>query len=502
MSPPARPTAESKPPTLRHRRMVIGANVLVQVLAVLALVVMVNWLASRHYVRFDWTRTGYYKLSEKTKQALQALPEPVRVVVFLQPGGEREHLEKLYQDVRNLLKEFQFFGKDKLHVEYVDPQRDRARAEQLVREYKVDLPNVVIFASGPRHKYVTIDDMVEFDVQGFGGGFRIKAFKAEAAFLSALQTVTEEEPPQVYFLTGHGERDPEDFDPRTGYSELARYIKRDNLNLQKWNLLEHQSLPTNAAAIIVAGPRKPFADSELAALDRYAREGGRLLLMLDPRQPAGLDNFLQSWGVQADDNLAVARGGQLLGTELLIVDAVGIDYAPHPITSRLEGINTTFPYARSIRRHERAPTSADQPRVTELVKTPAAFWGETDMEAQRMKFDPGIDTPGPLSLAVAVETPKPKGVELNIGQTRMVVIGSSRFVDNNSLTAGNLDFFMNALNWLLAREQLVAIGPKIPEEFRLDMSLQQVRAVYALVIAGMPLAVALAGVAVWMRRRK
>jgi ABC-type uncharacterized transport system involved in gliding motility auxiliary subunit len=113
-----------KPPTLRHRRLVIGANVLVQIVALLAVVVMVNWLTSRHYVRFDWTKAGYYKLAEKTKQVVAGLKDPVDVIVFLPPDDHRDYIEKILDDVRNLLKEFQFYGKEKLHVEYVDPQRD------------------------------------------------------------------------------------------------------------------------------------------------------------------------------------------------------------------------------------------------------------------------------------------------------------------------------------------------------------------------------------------
>jgi len=42
----------------------------------------------------------------------------------------------------------------------------------------------------------------------------------------------------------------------------------------------------------------------------------------------------------------------------------------------------------------------------------------------------------------------------------------------------------------------------VPEEFHLDMSVQQVRAVYAFVIVGLPLAVAVMGLVVWTRRRK
>ncbi|MGO9529265.1 MAG: hypothetical protein ACLP0A_17025, partial [Verrucomicrobiia bacterium] len=75
-----------------------------------------------------------------------------------------------------------------------------------------------------------------------------------------------------------------------------------------------------------------------------------------------------------------------------------------------------------------------------------------------------------------------------------------RLLDRAELIA--LDFFMNSLNWLLQREQLVAVSPKTPEEFRLDMSPHQQMAVYILVMGGMPLAVAIAGLLVWLGRRK
>ena len=87
---------------------------------------------------------------------------------------------------------------------------------------------------------------------------------------------------------------------------------------------------------------------------------------------------------------------------------------------------------------------------------------------------------------------------------RLVVVGCSGFVDNNSLiqNEGNVDFFMNSLNWLLKREQQIAVSPKTPQEFRLDMSPSQAKMVYTLVIGGMPLAVAALGLIVWLRRRK
>lgn len=492
----------------RRNRFVISLNVLVQIVAVLALAGMVNWLVARHHGRFDWTSSGYYKISDKTKQLLGSLKSRVQVIVYLQPNAESEMDEKIFQDVRNLLNEFQILGKDQLTIEYVDPYRDLARAKQVVDQYKIDAqrePAVVIFVAGTRNKYVSRDEMADIDYgdpMSGGGAPRLKSFKAEGAFLSAIQTVTEGEAPAVYFLTGHGEHDPESFDQRTGYSTLATYIKRDNLTVHKWNFQEQQGLPTNANALVIAGPRQPFTEAEQAALEQYLKNHGRLYILLDPKTSSGLETFLKKWGVQVDDDLAMRKAGTMLGTELIDVNAVATSYARHPVTDRLTGVNTEFPYARSVRRAQMAAGTADQPRVTELALAAKTFWGETEPDNERATFDPQRDILGPLPLAVAVETGQPRDANVDLGVTRMVVVGTSGAIDNSSLTAGNLDFFMSGLNWLLKRDQLLAVGPKLPEEFRLDMSPNEANAVYALTTFGLPVAVGLLGLTVWLRRRK
>jgi len=493
----AEPT-QSNVPSLRQRRLKISVNVLVQVVALLALVVMANWWLSRHHPkRWDLTRSGYYKLSSKTAQVLKGLKEPLEIVVYIPAASSRDFIEKALQDTRNLLKEFENVGKSKVRVEFVDPQRDMNRARQLAEKYHLDSPDQIIFASGSRHKLVKLDDTVEVE-GGYMGPPRIRAFKGEGVFLSAIQSVTQEKSPKVYFLTGHGERDIDSSDERNGYSALAGYIKRDNIQVEKWNWAQKQSWPTDASAIVIAGPQKRLSEGEFNALGEYLKNNGRVMMLLDYKVQSGLEVFLDRYGIQVDDDLAVMP---LLG--MINVTAMGEEYARHPITEKLEGINISFPYARSVRRKaETAMGASERPDVTELVKTPDAFWGETDYKAQQIKFDAKADIRGPLPLAVAAETRQPGGVELD--RMRLVVVGCSTFADNNNIRAneGNVDFFMNSLNWLLKREQQIAVSPKTPQEFRLDMTPQQARVVYALVIGGMPLAVALLGLTVWIRRRK
>ncbi|MCX7887266.1 MAG: GldG family protein [Verrucomicrobiae bacterium] len=251
-------------------------------------------------------------------------------------------------------------------------------------------------------------------------------------------------------------------------------------------------------ALVIAGPQKRFNEAELGALDQYLKSSGRLMVLLDYRWQTGLETLLERYGVQADDNLVVMP---LLG--MINVTAMGAEYARHPITSKLRGINTSFPYARSVRRRSgSAASSGERPEVTELIRTAEAYWGETNYSSQPIKFDANVDLQGPVPVAVAVETRKPGGVELD--GMRLVVVGTSAFVDNQHIrsSGGNVDFFMNSLNWLLKREPQIAISPKTPEEFKLDMTTHQARVVYALVIGGMPLLVAVVGVAVWLSRRK
>ena len=160
------------------------------------------------------------------------------MIVFFQPGHD------VYEDVHNLLKEYEY-ASPLIRVEWVDPDRDLARTEELMRKYQVDQANVVVFDAGGRSKYVTARDIAEYDYSPvqFGQMPERIAFKGEQAFSSAIQSITESRRPVVYFLQGHGERDVDSFNRSAGYSSLAQEIKRDNVDVRKLTLGETQGIP-------------------------------------------------------------------------------------------------------------------------------------------------------------------------------------------------------------------------------------------------------------------
>lgn len=492
---PRSPEAEQSIQRTTRLRWGRGLNAGAAILLATLLAVMVNYLAQRNYVRADWSRSQFYRLSDKTLNLLQSVSNRVDITVFFQPD------HPFYEDVVNLLQEYTY-ACPRLRVEKVDPNRNLARAEELARRYQVTELNVVVWDSLGRTKVVRADDLVDMDYTGVARGEppQASAFKGEQVFSSALQGITQDRPPVVYFLRGHGERDINDRDPYAGYSELAQRVRGDNAEARDFALGTEHGVPADADVVVIPGPTKPLAGPELEALQTWVEQkNGRLLVLLDTGPAAGLESLLNRWGIRLDRDVVVDPQRTLTGLDLF-VDT----YGPHPVTRRLQQITTVFYMPRSV--EAIIPPGglvdrADQPVVTPLALSSPDSWAESDLEQKPMKFDSRSDRRGPISLAVAMERGPLHGVEVDIRPTRLVVFGDTDFLSNGAMSGGNADLFMSALNWLLDREQLMAIAPKPVQDNRLVMTRGQVTSLFWVVTVILPGLVGILGLAVWLQRR-
>ena len=86
---------------------------------------------------------------------------------------------------------------------------------------------------------------------------------------------------------------------------------------------------------------------------------------------------------------------------------------------------------------------------------------------------------------------------------RLVVVGDSDLATNTQLqNVPNATFLANALNWLVERETLVGIPPKQPEQVKLSLTSTQLSRLTWLVLIILPGLVILAGLTVYLRRRR
>ncbi len=476
------------------RRVLASTNVVATLALLGALFILVNFIASRRYARWDLTQQQLTALSGQTVQALRALEEPVSVVVFYQPS------HRLYGLITDVLNEYQRVS-PKLQVEFVDPERDIARARQLAKEFAIEDLNVVVFKSGDRRKPLSDTELADYDYSAaqLGGEPRVAAFKGEDAFTSALITVTRQTSPLVWFTAGHGEKALDAQDP-AGLATLNRTLQQQGISTETVTLAERPAIPPEVQLVVIAGPTRRFLDHELGLLQAYLEAGGRLLALLDPSEEAGLDGLLDRWGVALGHDIVVDPSHQLpfvSAANLLVTD-----YTQHPIVDKMRTLVTLFPLARSVRPSQPAPGGIT---VTPLAVTSPAGWGETRTEVSTFAFEEGQDIKGPVSIAVAAERPTSPAAEAGDGgrPARLVVIGDSDFAMNAQLgNVGNRDLVLGILYWLIQEEQLIGIGPKALESIRLHLTAPQLNQMFWFSFLAMPGVLGLTGVGMWWLRRK
>lgn len=463
---------------------------------------MLHYLASRHYVRKDVSRIAYYDLTEKTLNVLKSVQGPVEVILLFQSG------QIGYEYIENLLKEYEYRC-PLLKVRRVDPDREPALTRQIVDKYPVTEANVVILAVDGGHRIIRRDELFQFDLTRLSDGGRptISKFRGEQMLTSALMSLLQGHRPVAYFLEGHGERSVESYESRAGYAEVARRIGQDNIEIRPLQLGETRAIPEDCSLLVIAGPRRPFAQPELDLISDYlASRGGRLLALLDSRTSSGMEALLLRWGVKVGADIAVDPTRSVTGRELFLRT-----YGNHPVSLPMAGLTCVMTFPRTVEAvapqetnlpAPEAPVSADLPVVVPLALTSPSGWAELNLTQWPAVFAAEeSDRPGPVSVAVAVEKGGKSVSDVQVRPTRMVVIGDSAFLANENMVGGNVDFILSAIHWMLERPELMAISSRSNKDYQILLTASQVRSIGWTVLLGLPaVALAIGWLVAWRRK--
>lgn len=488
------------PKRVKIKRFQISLNVLAQILLIVFCVGAANYYSFNHYKRWDLSRNRKYALSEQTKRLLANLKKPVKAVVFFSSGSD------ISGDIDNLLKEYQYASNKKLEVETVDTFRNITRARELQAKYKFGAnENIVILDCGGRTKFVNAADMAEYDMGGamYGQPPVLKAFKGEQALTGALLEINEEKQNKLYAMTGQGEREITDEDLKG----IKLFIERQNIKLEPLNLQNVDAVPQDAKALLLLGPRYDFSEREMKLLGEYWAKKGRLLILLDPSvSTPRLTAFLNGQGIKPQDD-RILRTVKLGPMNALLREVTGKFFEGSPVTKRLKEVNGLFLGATQSLALDQPRAQAAHIRLVPLVQATGGYWGETDyniQEGDTVYFDPKKDHGPPLLIAVSVEKGGLGDPRVQVDSSRMIVAGNCEFITNSSMSEANanLDFALNGINWLIDREELIGIAPKVNKTFALNLTDEQVSRLALLTIGVIPALAALLGFAVWLRRRR
>ena len=483
----------------RFARRFRAINRLVQILLSLSLIIALNFISANYFKRFDLTKSGAYTLAPESKAYIRQLKEPVEIIVTIPKETEEDEFGIIRQDLKKLLREYEFEGmrdgKAYVTVEFVDIYRQRKRAHELATNYNLTKENAIIIASGEKVREISQIGLYEYD------DGKTRGFRGEQVFTSAILDVSSKKAQKIYFLVGHGEMRLDDVDPLRGLSQLESFLSERNFEVATLDLAIDKNVPEDASLVVVPSPQASLQPEEVEKLRRYMSDrNGRMITLIDPGRRHGMDELFFDWGVLAEDNVVVDVGADFRaqGGDLIIRH-----FAEHPITQLLIDYQITalFGQPRSVRTD---PASANDSRlqVHQLIGTSDKSWAERDYRTQKpIAFDAKRDQKGPISIATV--SSRSSGIELGITIPggRMVVFGNSDFITNNRLRAfGNHTLFIKSANWALDRTSLLNIPTRKLESHQIVMSesdLQRMLTYFAIV----PAATAMFGLLIYFIRR-
>ena len=104
------------------RRTSIATNVVLQLLAGLLLLGVVNYLSFRHFRRWDLTRDQQFTLTPQTQGFLKSLRGKTDIIAVFPKGSEEE------KEIRALLEEYKRTARARLDIDYLDLNREPPHA--------------------------------------------------------------------------------------------------------------------------------------------------------------------------------------------------------------------------------------------------------------------------------------------------------------------------------------------------------------------------------------
>src|SRR6266498_390837 len=482
-------------------RIRIGLNVVAQTALILFLVAMVNSFAFKHYARWDFSRDQKYTLSDKTKRFLDTLKGKMRITVFFSPNTP------ITADLQNLLTEYQYAGNGKINIEHIDPERNLSRAKELFDKYKVvtDESLLVLDYEG-RNKTVKASEMADVDQSGMavGEGPRVTAFKGEQAITSAMIDIVEGKKNALGYVVGHKEPP---LSENSTISVLKTFIENENIKFQELNFSDVDAVPKDLKTVMIVGPQYDFSDREMKLLRDFWDKQALILLLLDPSaKTPRLDGFLNELGVKANDDrlMAFLRTGI---QELALTRDVQVHFlGDSPITKRLAGANALFLGGTSSLTLAPDRGRGAGIRIEPLVQAEKGYFAEPDYNTEdqvKLQADAKRNINTVLTVGAAIEKGGSADERVQVNSSRLVVVSNATFVQDNAVTQDQqaLDFVSGSVNWLLSREQLIGIAPKISKPLTFTLNEDALRNLRWIVLIFMPLIPAVIGTVIWWQRR-
>lgn len=447
------------------------------------IIICVNFISYNHRVRYDFTYTNKYTLSDKTIKFLKTINDPLHFII-------NENIpEESIGDLNELVNQFQYYY-PKIKISRYNQLKSPGLSANLERDFSLKPNHLLIVANNIKGTNIDKGPLIDSETK------KIAWFKGEQAILNALLTTTSRKVNKIYFLQGHGETSFGETDTNKGNMlQLKNWLMTENFLLQDINLINLAGgIPDDCDALAIINPISPLSAEEIAKIDHFlSKENksgfkGRLFIALGVNLSQH-ENGRYQW---VDTNLEtlLLKYGLLMENKLLIEPELTIKsmgffslfipsqhMIPHAITEPFiynnlslswkdrtrcispmsVGTEKRILFSHLLVSSEKCKAISDITGFFKSHKNKQLNEFLNEREGKSVTIAASIGELYPQKNAS--KTPE---VELLKNGTRIVAVGNGAFL-NSPISETDRDFFINSIRWLTSEKELIGIGANISQ---------------------------------------
>lgn len=484
-----------------------GAFAFILAILILLIFVPINMIFGYYDKVYDMTPSGKYTLNPITNQLLDDTADKQIDIYFLSALMDLKEVPTclpLYHTLTELEE------KENITLTCFDPNEDTELAESLNPTGLLEVGLADIFVKcGDTIKQIKFNRCFQQDSNG------ILEYAGEELIAGAIELCTSGNLPTVYFLTGYSDKTLED-----NYSIYKEEIMADNYDVKELDLSSVDKVPENTAVIYLAAPNKDISDSDRDKLNAYIDNGGAISMLLSPCETKGrfenIEYLLARFEISMDYNIIKEKNSDWQYRNLeseqdekyfrVSYPTKNEDYT-EDLTTDINQLITSGMYIAGISNTRTFGTLSSASEMIEKSSIIENLPPSQDSTEYTAVSEPmgGDDTTASAAKEKSY-TPLVMGYYSYNKQTgaKLYVIGSDDTIDNDRVTISTYGTRMMTLfsnTWLYDSDIDMGIGTKSNSYDTMVFANgdEASSAIRLFVIA--PIVLALAGVAVWLKRR-
>lgn len=436
----------------------------------------------------DLTKDKIFTLSETSKTIIHNINQDVEIILVKMDTYSQSVVDFAYKYKKE---------NDKIKITEVS---NVTKYPELTAEYNLtENTYEIIVRSGKEEKIISTSDLYTYD---YSTGKEKDL--TEEAITNALLSVTTENKPKLYFVSGHN-------DNLEYYLTNFKKSLEDEANtVESLDLLTTAKVPDDCSALVVTTLNNDLKTVERDAILKYIKAGGKIILFTDANvAKTNMPNFqkvLDEYGVSISEGIMIEQdtSKMLSGSPSAIIVTVNEGSS---VTDKINmSMNACFINSGKI-------NLADDEKMEKLGVTSEILATTSDKAFYRS--DLSISTTSKVSgdeegkavvgalLTKKIDDDKTSKLIVysnNVFITNMQVAINSQYYIYAYELYNNQDLALNSISYLTGREDTILIRKDTEVSTYTVTEKQQI--IILTIIFAVPVLIVIAGIIIWQVRRR